>query len=127
MEENTNFSDMSDSILSSVKKLVGISDQDSSFDLDIMLHVNGAAAVLYQLGVLENPFTVTSKSDTYQDMLPGVSSDIINQVKLYFSYKTKLGFDTSGMTSAVIEVLKEMAKEAEYRLMISVNPKGCFD
>lgn len=127
MEENVNLSEISESILSSVKKLVGISEEDSSFDLDVMLNVNAAASTLYQLGVLEKPFSVTSKNDTYSDLLPEASADIVNQVKMYFVYKTKLGFDTSGMTSSVIEVIKDMIKEAEWRLMTAVNPPRTYD
>ncbi len=126
MEENTNLSEIADSILSSVKKLVGISDEDPSFDLDIILNINAAIATLFQLGVVKNPYTVTSSSDTYSDLLPGYSEDIISQVKMYLYYKTKLGFDTSGMTSSVIEVLKEMIRESEWRLMTSFNPPDTY-
>lgn len=127
MDENINLFEISESILSSVKKLVGIPEEDVSFDLDVMLNVNAAAATLYQLGALKTPFTVTSKTDTYSDLLPGGSADIVNQVKMYFVYKTKLGFDTSGMTSSVIEVIKEMIRETEWRLMTAVNPAGTYD
>lgn len=127
MDENTNLSELSDSILSSVKKLVGISEEDTSFDLDIMLNINAAASTIYQLGVIQKPFTVTSKEDTYDDLLPGASEDVINQVKMYFVYKTRLGFDSSTMSSAVIEVVKELIKESEVRLMMAYNPTDTFD
>lgn len=127
MDENTNISEISNSILSSVKKLIGISPDDDSFDLDIMLNINAACSTLFQLGVLQKSFTVTSKDDTYDDLLPGCSDDIINQTKMYFVYKTKLGFDSSTLSGTVIEVIKEMIKEAEYRLMISFNPTDTFE
>lgn len=127
MEENTNLSELSDSILSSVKKLIGISEEDVSFDLDVMLNINAASSTLYQLGVLEKPFTVTSKDDTYGDLLPGGPEDVINQIKMYFVYKTRLGFDSSTLSGTVIEVIKDMIKEAEYRLMISYNPANTFE
>lgn len=124
MEDNTK---LSDSILSSVKKLIGISEEDESFDLDIMFNINAASSTLFQLGVLKNPYTVTSKEDTYSDLIPGGTEDVINQVKMYYVYKTKLGFDSSTLTSTVIQVLKEMINEAEYRLMISFNPENTFE
>lgn len=124
MEDNTK---LSDSILSSVKKLIGISEEDESFDLDIMFNINAASSTLFQLGVLKNPYTVTSKEDTYSDLIPGGTEDIINQVKMYYVYKTKLGFDSSTLTSTVIHVLKETINEAEYRLMISFNPENTFE
>lgn len=127
MDENTNLLELSDSILSSVKKLIGISEDDVSFDLDIMLNINAAASTLYQLGVLQKPYTITSKDDTYGDMIPGGSEDVVNQIKMYFVYKTKLGFDSSTLSGTVIEVIKEMIKEAEWRLMVSFNPTDTFE
>lgn len=127
MDENINLSELSDSILSSVKKLIGISDDDRSFDLDIMLNINAASSTLFQLGVLSKPYTVTSKEDTYADILPEASEDVVNQVKMYFVYKTRLGFDSSTLSGTVIEVIKEMIREAEYRLLVSFNPTDTFD
>lgn len=127
MDENTNLSELSDSILSSVKKLIGISEEDASFDLDIMFNINAAVSILFQLGVLQKPYTITSKDDTYSDLLPGGSEDVINQIKMYFVYKTRLGFDSSTLSGTVIEVIKDMIKEAEWRLMVSFNPTDTFD
>lgn len=117
----------SDSILSSVKKLIGIPVDESSFDLDIILNINAASSILYQLGVLETPYTITGDDDTYFDLLPGVSEDVINQVKMYFVYKTRLGFDPSTLSASMIDVLKESIKEAEWRLMTSFNPENAFE
>lgn len=127
MNENTNLSELSDSILSSVKKLIGISEDDTSFDLDIMLNINAAASTLFQLGVIEKPYVVTSKENTYADLIPGGTDDVVSQIKMYFVYKTRLGFDSSNLTASVIDVLEKQIKEAEYRLMISFNPKNTFE
>lgn len=127
MDENTNLSELSDSILSSVKKLIGINDDDTTFDLDIILNINAAAATLYQLGVLQKPFTVSSKADTYDDLLPGGSDDVINQIKMYFVYKTRIGFDSASLTGTMIQTIKELISEAEWRLMVSFNPDDTFE
>lgn len=124
MEENPN---LSDSVLSSVKKLIGISEDDKSFDLDIMLNINAATSTLFQLGVLEKPYTVTSKEDTYEDLIPEGTEDVINQIKMYFVYKTRLGFDSSTLSGTVIDVLKDTIREAEWRLMATFNPEGTFE
>ena len=63
MDENTNLSELSDSILSSVKKLIGIPVEDNSFDLDIMLNINAASSTLYQLGVLKKPCISFTRQD----------------------------------------------------------------
>lgn len=116
-----------DSILSSVKKCIGILEEDESFDIDILMHINAAFSTLYQLGVLEIPVTIQKKETTYKDIFPGGTDDIINQVKMYLVYKTKLGFDSSTLSSMVMESLKEMIKETECRLMMSFNPITTFD
>lgn len=124
MDENTK---ISDSILSSVKKLIGISEEDTSFDIDIMLNINAAISVLFQLGVIQKAYTVTSKDDTYEELIPGGSEDVVNQIKMYFVYKTKLGFDSSTLSGTVIEVIKEIIRETEWRLMATFNPVGTFE
>lgn len=124
MDENTK---ISDSILSSVKKLIGISEEDTSFDVDIMLNINAAISVLFQLGVIQKAYTVTSKDDTYEEFIPGGSEDVVNQIKMYFVYKTKLGFDSSTLSGTVIEVIKEIIRETEWRLMATFNPVGTFE
>lgn len=98
-----------------------------SFDLDIILNINAAISTLYQLGVIQKPFTVSSKEDTYYDLLPGGSEDVINLVKMYFVYKTRLGFDSSSMTGNMIQTIKEMIAETEWRLMVSFNPTNMFE
>lgn len=122
-----NIETLSNSILSSVKKLVGINDDDNSFDLDIMLNINAASSTLYQLGVLSKPFTVTSKDDTYDDLYPGGKEDVLNMIKMYFSYKVRLGFDSSTLSGNVIEVLKESIRETEWRMMTAHNPDNTYD
>lgn len=124
IHENNN---ISDSILSSVKKMIGIPEEESSFDLDVMLNINAAISTLFQLGVIEHPYTITSNNDMYSDLFPNGTEDVINQVKMYFVYKTKLGFDSSTLTASVIQVLKDLISETEYRLMISFNPDNTFE
>lgn len=60
--------EVENSILNSVKKLLGIQPEDISFDVDIMMYINSAIFTLYQLGVVESIYTVTSSENTYNDM-----------------------------------------------------------
>ena len=127
IEEPIVVTPQSESILSSVKKLIGIIDEDESFDLDIMLNINAAFSTLFQLGVLSKPYIITSKENTYSEIIPDGLEDVTSQIKMYLVYKTRLGFDSSTLSSSVMESLKEMINEAEYRLMISFNPTDTFD
>lgn len=114
-----------DSILNSVKKLLGIQSEDISFDTDILIHINSAIFVLSQLGVVENGYMITSANDTYEEMI-GDEVKEISGIKTYLFYKTKIMFDppTNG---AVLETMKQQIAELEWRLNLSVDPPETFE
>lgn len=117
---------MEDSILLSIKKMLGLSEEDESFDLDVTLQINSAITVLTQIGVgPKDGFIVTSKVDTYNDWL-GDSFEGVSLVKMCIYYRVRLGFDPPSSTS-VIECIKEMIKEHECRLSYQVDPDYTFD
>ena len=114
-----------DSILSSIKKNLGIEPSMTHFDPDIIMCINSALNVLTQLGVgpIEG-FSISSQEETW-DQLIGKDSRL-NMVKSYISLKTKMIFDPpSG--NAVIECYKEQIKEYECRLNYQVDPEYTFD
>lgn len=114
-----------DSILNSVKKLLGIEPDFTEFDIDVMMNINAAIMTLNQLGVgPSDGYTVTSADDTYEDFL-GEDNEETPQVKMYLFYKTRLGFDPP-QSSVVVEAIKEMIRETEWRLNIQVDPKSTF-
>ena len=41
---------MNDSILTSVKKMLGLSEEYDAFDLDIITHINSVFTILTQMG-----------------------------------------------------------------------------
>lgn len=117
--------EMSESILTSVKKLLGIQEECEEFDQDILVNINAAIFTLRQIGVgpVEG-FTIIDKTQTFQDYLGGGNLEI-PQVRMYLYLKTKLGFDPPS-SSFVLESIKQMISEAEYRLNIQVDPKETF-
>lgn len=117
--------DVKESILNSVKKLLGIPIDFHEFDSDIIMNINAAIFALRQIGVgPEEGFTITGEGETYEDFL-GPDNKEIPQVKMYLFYKTKLSFDppTSG---TVTECIKEFIREAECRLSYQVDPCDVF-
>lgn len=114
-----------ESILTSVKKLLGLDESCEEFDLDLMITINGAISSLRQMGVGPlSGFLVTNKNATYSDYL-GEGSLLIPNVKLYLYYKCRLSFDTP-TSSAVTEVLKECLREVEWRLRIEGDNPELF-
>lgn len=109
-----------DSILTSVKKLLGINEECEEFDADILMNINAAIETLRQIGIgPENGFIVYTKDQVYEDYL-GEDKLVVNSVKMYLYYKTRLGFDPP-TNSSVLEQLKEAIKETEWRLNVQAE------
>lgn len=108
------------SILTSIKKMLGLMEENEEFDLDIIMNINGAISTLIQLGIEPHSgFIVTSKSDTYEDWLGEMTSSL-QSIKLYLFYKTKISFDPPTQPS-ILESYKELIKETEYRLLYTAE------
>lgn len=110
-----------DSILTSIKKLLGISEEDTHFDQDIIIHINSVFMILNQLGVgPEEGFIIMDAQDSWEDFLTnGVNLEL---VKSYMYLKVKLLFDPP-LNSSVIESTNRLINELEWRLNVAVDPK----
>lgn len=115
---------MSDSILVSIKKLLGITEEYDYFDADVIMHINMAFMVLYQLGVgPKTPFSIEDASATWSDFM-GDSTDLAG-VKTYVFLKVKLVFDPP-QSSAAMEAIKQNIAELEWRLNVTADPATTF-
>lgn len=109
-----------DSILLSIKKLLGIDALCDQFDTDIIIQINTALMTLKQIGVgPSNGFVVTSNSETWGEFVNG--SQMIEGVKTYVFLKTRLVFDPP-QSSAMIEAINRQIDELEWRLNVAVDP-----
>lgn len=107
--------DSIDSILLSIKKLLGIAEEYDWFDTDIILHINSALATLTQLGVgPTNGFYIEDLSSTWDNYLHG--DPRLNLVKTYVYLKVKIGFDPPS-NSATIEAINRQIGELEWRII----------
>lgn len=107
--------DESCSVLASIKGMLGIPDEETSFDMVICFHINSALFTLYQLGVFDRPMSIESDAETFIDLL-GERPELEGPVRMYLFCRTKIEFDTSTTSAAAIEIYKEKAKEMEWRL-----------
>lgn len=105
------------SILTSVKKVVGIHEEYEAFDDDIVMHTNTVFSKLYQLGVGSQirPFQIEDKTATWGQFLE--EKQHINMVKTYVCMSVRLIFDPPA-TSFAIEAIKTELKEMEWRLNV---------
>ena len=110
-----------DSILTSIKKLLGITEEYTHFDADIILHINSVFMVLTQLGVGPSEgFAITDKLSTWDEFI--TEGQNVESVKSYVYLKVKLLFDPS-LSSTVTDSMNRMINEFEWRLNVAAESK----
>lgn len=108
-----------DSILTSVKKILGITEDYEQFDLDIIIHINTVFMILHQLGVgPDEPFSITDKESKWSDFIGEATN--IEAVKTYMFMKVKILFDPP-QSSAVAEASNNIVSELEWRLNVAAD------
>lgn len=108
---------MTESILDTIKKLLGLDPEYTVFDTDIIVYINSTLMTLNQLGVGIDPeFQVSSNRDTWRDFL---GPDVKDQQALptYVYLKVRLLFDPPA-SSFGQEALRKQAEEFEWRLNV---------
>lgn len=107
---------MSDNILESTKKILGIAPDYDAFDLDIITHINSTFSTLSQLGIGPvNGFMVVDGSEVWADLF---GNDLnLNAIKTYVYLKTRVVFDPPS-TSFTLSAMQEQIKELEWRLNV---------
>ena len=111
-----------ESILTSIKKLLGIPEEYTHFDADIIMHINSVLAILTQMGVgPEEGFSIEDDSAIWEDF---ISNKLYYEpVKSYIHLKVKLLFDPP-LSSAVMESMNRMISELEWRLNTAAETKA---
>jgi hypothetical protein len=105
---------MEESILKSTKKILGLAEDYTPFDLDVITHINAAFSILNQLGVgYEDGFWIEDEAAVWDDY--GVPANQLHLVKTYVYLKVRSLFDPPA-TSYLIEATNNQIKEYEWRL-----------
>lgn len=105
---------MESSILTSTKKILGIAQAYTAFDLDIITHINSTFATLSQLGVGPvDGFMIEDAGAVWDDY--DVPQNQLNLIKTYMFLKVRILFDPPG-TSFLVEALNNQLREHEWRL-----------
>lgn len=105
---------MEQSILTSTKKVLGLSDSYTPFDLDILTHLNAAFATLHQLGIGDALFQLEDENPVWTDFA-GVPAEQLALIKTYVYLKVRMLFDPPA-TSFGIEAAERQLKEYEWRI-----------
>lgn len=108
-----------ESILTSIKKLLGIAEEYEHFDTDLIIHINSAFSVLTQLGAGPvDGFSIKDKTAIWTDFIADYPK--VDMIKTYVYLKVRLVFDPPA-SSAAIESLKQMISEYEWRIQVAYD------
>ena len=111
---------MDNSILTSIKKLLGIQEEYTQFDPDVIMHINTVLSTLNQLGVgPPDGFHIIDKESTWSDYLQADEQNF-EDVKTYIYLKVKMIFDPP-TSASVIQAYKSTIDELEWRIHIKVE------
>lgn len=103
-----------ESILTSIKLLLGITEDYDYFDAQIITHINSVFMILTQLGVgPPEGFIINDKSNTWNEFMPDGKN--LELVKSYVHLKVRTLFDPPS-SSVVMESTNRMINEFEWRL-----------
>lgn len=110
-----------DSILTTIKKMLGIDKEYAHFDVDIITNINMALMVLKQLGVCsESAPSITGDLDSWEDIFRERTD--IDGVKTYIYLKVKIAFDPP-TSSFVLDAMNKQITELEWRLNVQADAK----
>lgn len=108
---------MEDSILKSTKKILGVSEDYTAFDLDIITHLNSTFAIVHQLGVgPDEGISIEDDRATWSDL--NLPKDQLSMVRTYVYLRVRMLFDPPG-TSFLIDTVTKQIQEYEQRLSYS--------
>lgn len=105
---------MDDSILDTVKKMLGLTSDYTAFDTDIIIHINTVFSNLSQMGVgPEEGFMIEDSSTQWNEFIG--DDKLLNNVKSYMYLKVRLLFDPPA-NAAVKEAIDKQIDEIGYRM-----------
>lgn len=112
---------VTDSILKSIRDAIGLPEEDSSFDVDLLMHINTYLGTLTQVGTGDPSVIVSDDSTTWEQfLLPEMNTPSIFQAaKTYVLINTKMAFDPPTPTSQ--QYMKQASDEILWRLTIAEN------
>ena len=111
-----------DSILTSIKKLMGLTEEYDAFDQDILILINSVLFELEQIGVkAKDGFSLTDKTVVWSDY----SDDdrLLNALKPYIYMKTKLTFDPP-TSSGALDSMNRIIDRFEWRINLYSDTGG---
>lgn len=115
------------SILTDTKASLGLADADTTFDAEIIMHINSVLADLYQLGIgPTGGLAIADNTTDWSALLVApdaitVADESLNMVRSYLHLRVKLLFDPPQL-GYLLQPLKEQIEKAEWRITVAADP-----
>lgn len=110
---------ISNSILNTIKKLIGLDKDYGVFDIDLIVAINSSFMILNQLGIgPEKPFSITDGTATWADFFG--DEEIFALAKSYIYLRTKLLFDPPS-SGVLHEAVERQISEFEWRMHVQAD------
>ena len=106
------------SILDSIKQLLGIDLNDTSFDKELIMHINGALMIINQLGVGPEFYSITDKNNVWEEFTQGRKD--LEIIKSFVYLKVRLMFDPP-QNSFLVDSIEKQISEYEWRITVQTN------
>lgn len=109
-----------DSILTSIKKMLGLAEEYTPFDDDIIIMINSVFADLAQMGVGPSEgFYIEDETSIWSDFIPDMSK--LQSVKSYMYLRVKLLFDPGSIGSSTLASYERQIAQWEWRLNVEAE------
>ena len=109
-----------DSILTSIKLQLGVSENDDSFDSQIITHINTVLSDLYQIGIGEEGFVIEDEYSEWTDFIPYETLCKLIGIETYVYMRVKLIFDPP-VNSAVLTSMQQQIDRFEWRFNLTAE------
>lgn len=114
--------DPKNSILISIKKLLGIQEEDENFDTELIININSVFTILNQLGLGPlNGFAIEDKKNEWFEFIDDRKD--LNAVKSYIYMRVRLMFDPPQM-GYLVSSIQDQCKELEWRLTAQMEKRS---
>lgn len=109
-----------ESILNSIKQMLGITAEQTDFDNEIIIDINTTLNILHQIGIGKDGYFIEGPKETWDDFIPEINNTMM--VKTFIYMKVKLMFDPP-LNATVIGSMEKQLAELEFRLLENHNDK----
>ena len=111
---------MEDSILITIKQLLGIDEDITDFDLDLIIHINSALSEIYNIGYGSAPLSISGVDATWDLLL--LDNKDLELIKTFVYVSVKMVFDPP-TSNIVMETYKEIKKKYEFDIYLASDTK----